>query len=137
VIAARFRWHRHVAEPEGHGQNGTIVNVLVARAVLSDVERMVAQMVHSLTLEWEDGAQTQFTRWETDWFEPRTVDEYGLLQQPTRKTKPKIKWGCYQFDGEEGLFCIRCYETQGRKHPTNRVNTKQRQCAVCQTIVHV
>jgi hypothetical protein len=68
--------------------------------------------------------------------EARIVDEHGHLQQPTRRSKPKIKFGCYQFEGEDGLFCIRCYETQARRHPTTRVNSSQRQCAVCQTVVH-
>src|SRR5689334_11454273 len=28
------------------------------------------------------------------------------------KVKPRMKWGCYQFDGEEGLFCTACYDTK-------------------------
>jgi hypothetical protein len=136
VIASRFRWHRHVSEPDGHGNNGSIVLTLVAGAVLSDVERMIAQVVHSLTLNWEDGAQKDFTRWESEWSEPSAVDAYGDRHAPNaRKMKPKLKWGCYEFEGEEGLFCIKCYETQARKHPTTRMNATQRQCAVCQTVI--
>jgi hypothetical protein len=136
VIAARARWHRHIAEPSGHGKDGTIVHTVVAGAVLADVERMVAQLVHSLTLNWADTGHTEFSRWETDWYAVRAVDDYGLVHQKVESSKPKMKWGCYQFEGEEPLYCIKCYETQGRKHPTTRVNSRQRQCAVCQAVVH-
>jgi hypothetical protein len=47
------------------------------------------------------------------------------------KVKPRIKWGCYQFDGEEALFCTACYDTKGQKNLTTRLNTKFRQCPVC------
>jgi hypothetical protein len=50
LIATRFRWHRYHYEPHGAGQDGTIVNTLVVGSVLSDAERMVEEMVFSLTL---------------------------------------------------------------------------------------
>ena len=49
--------------------------------------------------------------------------------------RPKIRWGCYEFEDEEGLFCIKCWETKGRRSPTNRLDSRFRQCAVCQTTV--
>jgi hypothetical protein len=47
------------------------------------------------------------------------------------REKTRIKSGCYQFDGEEGLFCTACYDTKGRKIRTARLNTKFRQCPSC------
>lgn len=47
-VAARFSWHRSHTEPEGPGTGGTIVNILVVGAVVSDVEKMVEDMANSL-----------------------------------------------------------------------------------------
>lgn len=47
-VATRFSWHRSHAEPDGPGAGGTIVNILVVSAVVSDVEKMVADMADSL-----------------------------------------------------------------------------------------
>lgn len=49
--------------------------------------------------------------------------------------KPTIKWGCYKFEGEEGLFCVKCFETQKRKSPTSHVNSSTRRCLVCEAII--
>lgn len=104
LISTRSRWHYYHAEPHGHGEDGTIVHVLVARAVLSDVERMIAEMVHSLTLDWEGSGPFNFDQWDSDWFNPKPIGEYGLKRQVAlADTKPTIKWGCYQFAGDERL----------------------------------
>jgi hypothetical protein len=47
--------------------------------------------------------------------------------------RPTIKWGCYQFDGEQGLYCPACYDTKGKKHLTTRINSNLRRCSVCRT----
>lgn len=48
LISSRYAWHRSHAEPHGPGTGGTIVNVMTSRNVISDVEKMVEDMVHSL-----------------------------------------------------------------------------------------
>ena len=48
IISSRFRWHRAIAEPHGPGTGGTIVNVTVGGNVISDVEKMVEDMVMNL-----------------------------------------------------------------------------------------
>lgn len=48
VISSRFRWHRTINEPHGPGTGGTIVNVLVGGSVISDVEKMVEDLVMGL-----------------------------------------------------------------------------------------
>jgi hypothetical protein len=50
---------------------------------------------------------------------------------PDAKTRPSMKWGCYQFEGEDALYCTACYDTKGRKSVTTRINSKFRQCPVC------
>jgi hypothetical protein len=50
-----------------------------------------------------------------------------------RRDKPRTKWGCYQFDGVEGLFCTDCYDRLGR-----RIRTSPTQggftCPNCMTV---
>ena len=51
---------------------------------------------------------------------------------PTTKQRPSgIKWGCYRFEGEEGLFCTACYDSKGKKSLTNRLSSSRRGCPVC------
>lgn len=55
-----------------------------------------------------------------------------LPLQKQSVTKPTLKWGCYKFEGEDGLFCPACYEMSGKKIPTTRLNSQFRQCPACQ-----
>lgn len=57
------------------------------------------------------------------------VEERRLAERP----RPTIKWGCYKFEGEEGLYCPACYDTKGVKHLTTRLSATRRQCVVCRT----
>ena len=41
------------------------------------------------------------------------------------------KWGLYQFEGEQGLFCTACWETEKRKSSTTRLSGGFRKCPVC------
>ncbi len=55
-----------------------------------------------------------------------------LKRTPDAKSKPPgMKWGCYQFEGDDRLYCTACYDTNGLKSATNRLNTKFQQCPVC------
>jgi len=47
------------------------------------------------------------------------------------RQKPQMQWGCYRFEGENGLFCTACYDTKGKKIQTTRLNINFRQCPVC------
>lgn len=46
-------------------------------------------------------------------------------------TQPEIKSGCYIFVNEKGYFCPNCYDNQGNKVATTRLNRKLRVCPVC------
>jgi hypothetical protein len=57
IISSRFLWHRTLAEPYGPGTGGTIVNINVCGGVISDVEKMVEDVVMALvgydeTFDW-------------------------------------------------------------------------------------
>ena len=54
---------------------------------------------------------------------------------PESKQTPTQKWGCYQFEGEQGLFCTACYDSKGKKSLTNRLSSTRRSCPVCKTVI--
>ena len=62
-------------------------------------------------------------------------EENALLKQTTQPTAEKPigrKWGCYQFQGDDGLYCPACWDSKRKKSSTTRVNAKFRLCSVCQ-----
>lgn len=65
------------------------------------------------------------------------ADEIRSLKAaaPENRQKPKIKWGCYAFEGEEGLFCTACYDSNGKKSLTNRLSSTRRSCPVCKAVI--
>lgn len=71
-----------------------------------------------------------------DKYEQVLRENKQLKQAVAPKQKPSgMKWGCYQFEGEEGLFCTACYDLNGRKCQTTRINPNYRQCPVCKSMV--
>jgi len=64
LISSRYAWHRAHTEPYGPGTGGTIVNVLTSENVMSDVERMVEDMAHSL-IGFDD--QFDWCNWPKLW----------------------------------------------------------------------
>lgn len=64
IISSRFRWHRTIAEPQGPGTGGTIVNVMVGGAVMADVEQMVQDMVMALV---DMDQSFDWKRWKIWW----------------------------------------------------------------------
>lgn len=62
----------------------------------------------------------------------RVLQENKELKEITApRQKPQMQWGCYRFEGENGLFCTACYDTKGQKIQTTRLNINFRQCPVC------
>jgi len=61
-------------------------------------------------------------------------EENALLKQTSRPSDEKPigrKWGCYQFEGDDGLYCPACWDSKRKKSSTNRVNSHFRHCPVC------
>jgi hypothetical protein len=42
------------------------------------------------------------------------------------------KWGCYQFEGDDGLYCPGCWDSRRQKSSTTRATSNHRLCSVCQ-----
>ncbi len=64
VISSRFRWRRTINEPHGPGTRGTIVNVLVGGDVISDVEKMIEDLVMGL-VGYDDSSD--WKNWSKRW----------------------------------------------------------------------
>ena len=61
-------------------------------------------------------------------------EENQLLKETTPASGESpigTKWGCYQFNNDDGLYCTGCWDAKRMKIRTNRVNSKYRQCPVC------
>jgi regulator of replication initiation timing len=61
------------------------------------------------------------------------AEDNRALRAKETAQKPKIKWGCFQFEGEEGLYCPACWDTKAKKHLTTRKSVHERVCSVCRT----
>jgi hypothetical protein len=59
--------------------------------------------------------------------------EANRVVPPERNKPARIKWGCYQFDDIEGLFCSACYDKKGRRIRATRVNATSLVCPNCRT----
>jgi superfamily II helicase len=61
-------------------------------------------------------------------------EENRLLKQTASPMDEKpigVKWGCYQFQGDEKLYCTACWDTKRRKSLTTRATSRYRMCPVC------
>lgn len=61
-------------------------------------------------------------------------EENALLKKtalPADEKPTGRKWGCYQFEGDDGLYCPGCWDSKRKKSSTTRVNTRFRHCPVC------
>lgn len=45
--------------------------------------------------------------------------------------EPTLKWGCYKFEGKEGLYCPACYENNGKLIPVPRLSGGHYKCPSC------
>jgi regulator of replication initiation timing len=62
-------------------------------------------------------------------------EENALLKQtasPADEGPIGRRYGCYQFCGDDGLYCPACWDSKRKKSTTTRINTKFRLCSVCQ-----
>jgi hypothetical protein len=67
----------------------------------------------------------------------QTRDYGGAQSALPRNRTPRMKWGCYQFDDTEGLFCTACYDKRNRRVRTVRHNSEHLVCPNCRTLFPV
>ena len=63
-LAARYVWHRALAEPAGWGTGGTIVRIEAANGVMEDAESMIVETVRSL---FQYSGDFDFAEWLSKW----------------------------------------------------------------------
>lgn len=62
----------------------------------------------------------------------RLQQENADLKAKSEMPTPKMLWGCYKFQGMEGLYCPKCFENSGKMHRTARAeNGRFYRCSVC------
>jgi hypothetical protein len=86
--------------------------VLTARG---EVQHMQEQFEHTLAQAGQSGGEIR----------------------PRGGPAPRMKWGCYQFDDTEGLFCTACYDKRNRRIRTMRYNSGNLVCPNCRTLFPV
>ncbi len=56
------------------------------------------------------------------------------IQLGEREKPVQVKYGCYMFEGAEGLFCTACYDTKGQKIRVARI-AGHYHCPVCKAML--
>ncbi|MBW8035960.1 MAG: hypothetical protein FVQ79_10090 [Planctomycetes bacterium] len=59
------------------------------------------------------------------------LDEVLTENEASDSSTPTLKWGCYQFEGRDGLYCPACYEMHGKMIPAARLAGGHYKCPVC------
>lgn len=76
-----------------------------------------------------DGISGAISNWKSKLKAPQ---EKELINNTSHLEKPKLKWGAYKFENEEGLFCPVCYQKDSLKIPVSRFRNSYFQCPNCQ-----
>ena len=84
---------------------------------LADMQLEVAQLKSKIASLQEENALLKCTALPVD-------------EKPTGR-----KWGCYQFEGDDGLYCPGCWDSRRTKSSTTRLHSKYRMCPVCQAMI--
>jgi hypothetical protein len=92
--------------------------VLTARG---EVQHMQEQFEHTLSQTRQYGGELR----------------PGGEVRPRGTQPPRMKWGCYQFDDTEGLFCTACYDKRNRRIRTMRYNSANLVCPNCRALFPV
>lgn len=104
---------------------GTITSVKVR----NELNTKIAELMDSLI-----AARQQMLEMQQK-YELLLKENIELKQISGPRAKPRLKWGCcYEFDGEEGLFCPACYDERGKKALVIKVLSHFR-CTVCRTVL--
>ena len=63
IISSRYRLHAIVAEPHGPGTGGTIVGILSMGNLISDIEKIIEDMISGLWVE----RYSEYKDWQKRW----------------------------------------------------------------------
>ncbi len=105
---------------------------------LAEIKEKLGQLKDSLTQEF-GLEKISDVRWERkrDAFINAISQSVILQDKPlivdntSQPEHPTLKWGCYKFEGIEGLYCPVCYEEKGQKIPASRLLGGRYKCPKC------
>lgn len=118
----------------------TINNSMVIVTRLREIAKNVSHaefknLLADLSNELAD-AKLQMAALKEDMAALRQENEQLKASALTNKEEPSgVKWGCYQFAGDDGLYCTACYDTKGKKIRISRATSRHRMCPVCQAVL--
>jgi len=114
AIGSSITLAKRLREISKHIENAELKNVLVdLMNELADAKLGAAALKERLASLEEENALIKKTASSSD-------------EVPTGR-----KYGCYQFAGDDGLYCPACWDSKRKKSSTTRVNTRFRHCPVC------
>lgn len=67
IISSRFSLHRNILEPDGFGNNGTIVSTLTGGNVMEDLKHLILNMVSALNFSQINEDVFDFNKWKKEW----------------------------------------------------------------------
>jgi predicted RNA-binding Zn-ribbon protein involved in translation (DUF1610 family) len=105
---------------------------------LEEIKEKLGQLKESLTQEFEL-ENISDVRWERkrDAFinaisQPLVLQDKPIkVNQTLQHEHPTLKWGCYKFEGVNGLYCPVCFEVNGQKIPASRLPGGHYKCPKC------
>lgn len=67
IISSRFSLHRNILEPDGIGNNGTIVSTLTGGNVMEDLKHLILNMVGAHNFGQINEGVFEFLKWKKEW----------------------------------------------------------------------
>jgi len=112
IISFRYGWHRRTALSGSDYEGGTIIGPIVAARVLSDLEKMVEDLVEGLSGQLS--VKFNFCSWKKQWNLNAIGSLQGEAQQIQKsKTSPFYEKPSYWIktnEGKDGPFCQKCFD---------------------------
>jgi hypothetical protein len=90
----------------------SVKKIVEASRTLQNAE--MKQMIADLAMQLAD-ACLQMAELKHEML--RLQGENDALKTAKVSNRPNIVKACYQFEGDEGLYCPVCYDTKGKKDP--------------------
>ncbi len=67
IISSRFSLHYNILEPDGAGNNGTIVSTLAGGNVMEDLKQLILNMVGALMFGHINEQTFDYNKWKKEW----------------------------------------------------------------------
>ena len=92
-----------------------IVSGLSNKEVRNELNEKIADLLDVIL-----SARIQMAEMQ-DKYEQILKENKELKEATAPREKTTLKWGCYQFEGDDGMYCTACYDSKGKKIRASRV----------------